>query len=307
MAMFHKILVPLDGSEIAEYALEPALTIARQVEGEVLLLSVPHLKQALIRSHGEGTGFLWPEQSMAADKQRLATYLGEVHEKYAHPLLRLHTKVVEGDEASMIVDTAVTEQVDLIVMSTHGRSGFSRWVLGSVTEKVLRAAPCPVLVIRQPIALTRTLITLDGSILSECALSPGLAVTSVLGGSVTLLRVEATEIEDPLLTAVLDRIDKEAYQTARDTIYRQTENYVQTVAQAHQVHIDQPIKVAALLGEPAHAILDYIEDEGINLVVMATHGRTGLSRWVYGSVTEKVLREGNCAFLVVRPPADAFP
>ena len=116
-------------------------------------------------------------------------YLETIRKSNEQPDLHIQTRLVEGDVAGAIVDTALSEQVDLIVMSTHGYSGLTRWVLGSVTEKVLRSAPCPVLAVRAARHPQKVLITLDGSPLSERAIEPGLAVAQSLNAAVTLLRV----------------------------------------------------------------------------------------------------------------------
>ena len=218
--------------------------------------------------------------------------------------LALRTKVKDGDAAGVIIDTAVAENVDLIVMSTHGRSGLSRWVLGSVTEKVLRQAPCPVLVIRDTKPFSHVLITVDGSPLSEYALAPGFEVARRLGSSVTLFSVEQAEELDPRFIAELERTEKGLGQLASDDFYRRTETYLENLADRYEPQLDQEIQTAPRSTAPvAQSILDFIEANDIDLVVMSTHGRSGLKRWVYGSVTEKVLHGAHCAKLVVRPPA----
>lgn len=304
--MFQKILVPLDGSELAEQALSPAVALSQVKNGELILLSVPVLKQMMMREQA-GYGLLWPEDSLRHSHQELTAYLQRLEQEYAHASLSLRTEVRDGDAAGVILDTAMAENVDLIVMSTHGRSGFSRWVLGSVTEKVLRQAPCPVLVIRDKRQLSHILITIDGSQLSEFALAPGIEVARRLGSRVSLLSVEQEEEIDPQFIAELERAEKGMGQHARDNFYHRTETYLQNIVLKYQPQLEQKIKIAPRSGAPvAQSILDFIEAHDVDLVVMSTHGRTGLKRWVYGSVTAKVLRSAHCALLVVRPPAHAM-
>lgn len=301
--MFQKILVPLDGSELAERALEPAFALAKAAGGELLMLSIPYLKH-LFLAETAGYGLLWPEQSLAYTRDELAAYLQTLAERHAQPGLNLHSRVVEGDEASVIVDTAVSEKIDLIVMSTHGRSGLSHWYLGSVTEKVLQSAPCPVLVMRDAVrSFGHTLITLDGSHLSEQALTPALAVADCFDTAVTLLRVEQPEDLDPNFIYELDAYESGLGSQAREAINFRTENYLSQIAERHQPRCQQKIQLLVMSGSAAKEILTAIEAGSVDLVVMATHGRTGLRRWVYGSVTEKVMRQANCAVLIVRPPA----
>ena len=304
--MFQKILVPLDGSELAEQALSPAVALSRAENSELIMLSVPVLKQMMVRERA-GYGFLWPEDSLRYSRRELTAYLQGLEEANARSGLSLRAEIRDGDAAGVIVDTAMAENVDLIVMSTHGRSGLSRWVLGSVTEKVLRQAPCPVLVIRDKKPFAHMLIPIDGSQLSEFALGPGFEVSRRLGSHVTLFSVEQAEDIDPQFIAELERTEKGLGQHARDDFYHRTETYLQNVALKYQPQIEQEIQIAPRSTAPvAQSILDFVEANDIDLVVMSTHGRTGLRRWVYGSVTEKVLRSAHCAMLIVRPPAHAL-
>lgn len=299
--MFQKILVPLDGSELAEQALEPAHRLAEAANGELLLLSVPYLKHLFVHEVA-GYALLWPEQSMSHTYQELSAYLQSLQEHYPHTGCRWITQIVEGDEASVIVDTAVAQNVDLIVMSTHGRSGFSHWYFGSVTEKVLQSAPCPVLVLREARPFRHVLITLDGSRLSERALLPGLALANSFAANVTLLRVEEPEELDPAFMRELDMQEAGLGRQAYDEFYFRTENYLAEIAERHQPLCHQPLKQLVMAGSPAQEILAAIENSDVDVVVMATHGRTGLRRWVFGSVTEKVMRHVRGGVLIVRPP-----
>ena len=303
--MFDKILIPLDGSELAERALKPGMALAEQSDADVFLLSVPVIEYAFVEER-MGAGFVVPDQMLVQSRRDLKAYHEDIRTHYAHPNVRIHTAVTEGDEAGVIVDTAVRENVDLIVMSTHGRSGFSRWMLGSVTERVLRQAPCPVLVIREDRPLQHIMIALDGSALSEYALTPGLEVAANLGSRLTLFSVESSEDVDPSFVAELERVEAGLGAKTVEDFYHRTENYLQRLQIRLQGKLDQAIHLAPRTGPIVQSILDYIETDKVDLVVMATHGRTGLQRWVYGSVTEKVMRSVDCAMLIVRPPAKEF-
>ncbi|WP_420643688.1 universal stress protein [Candidatus Leptofilum sp.] len=298
--MFQRILVPLDGSDLAERALKPAVLLAEAVQAEIWLLSIPYLSH-LFKEDRAGYGLLWPEQSMADTEEALTNYLQLVKARYEKPGLAIQCHLEAGDEASVIVDTAVAQKMDLIVMSTHGRSGFSHWYLGSVTEKVLRSAPCPVLVVRDERPLRHILITLDGSPLSEQALAPGLTVANCCDAAVTLLSVVQAEQLDPKFVSKLENHEAGLGSQARDSFYYRTENYLTQIVQKHQHLTTQELCLVTLSGNPAEQILKAVEAEAVDLVVMATHGRTGLRRWVYGSVTEKVLRRATCNVLMVRP------
>jgi nucleotide-binding universal stress UspA family protein len=200
--------------------------------------------------------------------------------------------------AEVIMDTAAAEKADLIVMSSHGYSGITRWVLGSVAERVLGGAPCPVLVIRSPKPLQHVLIPLDGSSLSEQALAPGLAVAASLGAEVTLLRAvpraEAGEIRE------FDKIERGLGQRLVEEIREDAEGYLRCLAAARP-HPGIEIKTVVTFEPAADSLLEYVEGHAIDLIAMSTHGRTGLARWRYGSVTEKVLHGSHHSMLIVRP------
>lgn len=300
--MFNKILVPLDGSPLAEQALEPALVMAEQGGGEVVLLRVPVLERMLVPALA-GYGFLWPDQSFEVSRHEANEYLTTIQQARAHPGRTLRAKVVDGDIASVIVDTAAAEQVDLIVMSTHGYSGLTRWVLGSVAERVLHSASCPVIVVRSAEPISNVVITLDGSRLAEKALPPALEVARRLGAQVTLLRVVQDSEVNPTDVDYLEFLEHGLGRRLQEESYEHAEAYLQAMVALHQTP-EQKVNVAVRFGGAAEAILGYADAHDVHLIAMVTHGRTGLRRWVYGSVTEKVLRSSNCAMLVVRPPAE---
>ena len=303
--MFKRILVPLDGSDLAERALGPALAIARQAGGEVHLLRVPVMEAALVPASAGLGGYdlYWPGQAIDASRAEAHEYLDALAKDRAEAGFTLIPHIVEGDVAGTILDFAWEQGVDLIVMSTHGYSGITRWEMGCITEKVLRSAANPVLVGQSDEPVRQVLITLDGSKLAERALAPGLAVASALGAPVTLLRV-VKEVEPAELSELEEkeagfgrRLEQELAQEARD--------YLDGLAQiAAQEGLE--VCTAAPVGRAADRILEYAQLNDIGLTVMATHGATGLRRWVYGSITEKVLRGTHGSMLIVRPETGAL-
>ena len=162
--MFKKILVPLDGSSLSARALPPAMALAQQSNARVILLSVPVLKHMFVLDkYSGGLGFLMPTDSLNDSREEMHNYLESVAARYNHPHVNITLRVVDGDEAGAIVDVAIADEIDLIVMSTHGRSGLQHWLLGSITERVLQSAPCPVLIVRSDKPISHILLPLDGS------------------------------------------------------------------------------------------------------------------------------------------------
>jgi nucleotide-binding universal stress UspA family protein len=290
--MLKKILVPLDGSQLSQRSLEPALALSEQTGAELLLVRVPT---------ADTLSFAVSEARQRELAQNAHVYLETLCKSNQRPQFSIRTQVLGGDVASAIIDFAHAEQSDLIIMSTHGYSGLTRWVLGSVTEKVLRSAPCPVLAIRAARRPQRVLITLDGSPLAERAIEPGLSLAQGLKAEVTMLRCVPHIVADGKLDeherGLSRRLQEDLLVEAREYLRARSD---EAIPWARSVVIKPEVRI----GPPADTILEYVETCGIDLIVMATHGRTGLKRWVYGSVTAKVLRSVSCSMLVVRP-ADA--
>lgn len=296
--MFNKILVSLDGSPLSEHALPTALALAQTPGTDIFIARVPTANG----SHEPPTG-----RQLEVARREIRQYFDDLRLAQP-PTVKLTPLMPEGNVANAIADIAAAEGIDLIVMSTHGYSGVTRWLLGSVTEKILRTAPCPVLAVRTPAAadapkpIRQIAITLDGSELSERALAPGLELAQRLHASVTLLRCvpfvthnnSLDEVERGLGRRLQqDAIDEAAaYLAARSASYAQSERVTRSGVE---------IKTEVRVGPAADNICEFVETYGTDLVVMATHGRTGVQRWVYGSVTEKVLHSVKTSLLVVRP------
>jgi nucleotide-binding universal stress UspA family protein len=297
--MFKRILVPLDGSEMSKRALPMALAIAQQNQGKIVLLRVPVLTKMPLPEGVEGLRLFDDTMSLRHDQCR--GYLRYIEQTYVDENVPFEVHVAEGDAASVIVDTAVAEEVDLIVMSTHGRTGFRRWVLGSVTEKVLRHATCPVLAVQDDDLPETIMITLDGSHLAERSLEPGLALAESLGAQVILVRVQ-----EPIEALTEEeRTQKWAKEVPwlhdlTGSMHKDTLSYLQQIAAHYNQEHETHMKVAVTHNYAADGIIDFAERYDVDLIVMTTHGDSGNGRWTYGSVTEKVVWSAPCAMLVIR-------
>ncbi|MBI5349762.1 MAG: universal stress protein [Chloroflexi bacterium] len=294
--MFRKILIPLDGSELAEQAIPAAMALARQSQGEILLLRVPVFETAVMPAFG-GYGVMYPEQSLEHSRAEAREYLKATQQHNVAPDISCRALIVDGDVASAIVDVAKEENVDVIVMSTHGYSGVTRWVMGSVTERVLGDASCPVYVVRAPELPRHVMITLDGSEFAERALEPGLETAAMFGAKVTVM----SAIRDVSVSVLkeMETLERGMAQRLHDDMVKDVEEYLGKIAKRYH-RDDLTLKTATTFEPAATSILDYVETHDVDLLVMATHGRSGLLRWVYGSVTEKVLRGAKRSMLIVR-------
>ncbi|MCO5195072.1 MAG: universal stress protein [Anaerolineae bacterium] len=302
--MFKRILIPLDGSQLAEAALLPAMALAQVSGGEILLLNVPFVREVYPTSTA-GYRALVPDRVDEEPRDVIQDYLMNLQIRWSATGIKIHTMITDGDEASTILETASAENVDLIVMTTHGRTGLTRWVLGSVTERVLHDAPCPVLVMRTSTPLQKVLITLDGSVIAEYALEPGLAVARALDAQVRLLAVADSGHFDLVASAEIEEAVTKGTSAPLSDERAALEQYLGQLCTNRDW---DGVKVAyeVVDGKAVAAILEYAEAHASDLIVMATHGRTGLRRWLYGSVSGKVMRSANRAMLIVRPPSNAL-
>jgi nucleotide-binding universal stress UspA family protein len=289
---FNKILVPLDGSELAEAALNPALAFAEAQSAEVVLLRV--VVPLAIK--------LDPDlyQRVIDNGQKVAkTYLDSIRARSPYSSARLKGDIVVGKAAKSIIDYSQENEIDLIVMSSHGRSGISRWVYGSVADRVLYHATCPTAVIHpqvetEPFTHKRIMVPLDGSLLAERALKPALKLAQAVSAELVLLRVTFMPLIPPGpipgwpgTEVVMNEDEQEA------------KAYLQRVRDSLP---DSPIQLRVHISASsvAESIIDMADELQVDLIVMSSHGRSGIGRWVFGSETEKTLRGAHCATLVIR-------
>ena len=305
MVPFRSILVPLDGSALAEKALAAALQLARAMAGRADATSV---RLILLRVVGPvalvaADPMLYDElMRMGVDEAQ--AYLKTVVETVDAGPVQVDVQAVSGAPADAIVHYAEEHGVDLIVMSSHGRTGSSRWVYGSVAEKVLHHAPCATVIIRAHVAVAmfqnrKILVPLDGSPLAERALEPALVIADAMQSDVTLLRVAPGRETLPQSTSP----SGEDLGVVRDIAAAQeraeAEAYLQRIygARANR-HLF--FDVVTTGGDIADAIVSYADERHVDLIVMSSHGRSGIGRWLHGSVAEKVLRGADCATLIIR-------
>ncbi len=290
--MFKHILVPLDGSLLAERALPPATNIAEAMSAKLTLLRV--VPQFAILA---ADPMLYEEMNRLGDEDSLS-YL---RSKADALNLSVSIDVISetGQPADTIIQFAEDHEVDLIMISSHGRSGLNRWVYGSVAERVLRQAPCATFIINARVVhelplCRKILVPLDGSDLAERALEPSRQLAAAMGIDLHLLRV-TTSAQQMMETSTM----KEVFDKIEDKEFQEAEAYLKSkYADTPDIRVYFEVDVAT--GTVAEAIVNYAAEHQIDMIVMSSHGRTGLQRWVYGSVAEKVLRSACCATMIIR-------
>lgn len=274
----NRILVPLDGSSLSEAIVPVAEALARDYGAELVLLRAVRARTAV--------GYETPDAKRAEEAEAYLTRIAEGLQRRG--LGRVRWSVSDAGPEQAIAEAAVQNGVDLIAMTTHGRSGLGRLLLGSVAESLVRQAPAPVLLVRgqlspSPGQITKILVPLDGSELSAAILPLVERLAGPFDLSIALLQAveplpsaAMTELS-PKLEEVLARRQKEA------------EGYLSKVAGALG---EKGLRVqhAVRAGTAVDVIQEYARDERIGLIAMTTHGRTGLGRLLFGSVAERVLR-----------------
>jgi nucleotide-binding universal stress UspA family protein len=292
-----KILLPLDGSEFAERAAPVAQRIAAALNADLLIARIiPTLVWAYAAAGGPTSADVY-DQLLRDEERDVEKYLSRMVASGEAQGVRTFTVAARGEVASALLDIIKDEQVDLVVMTTHGRTGAQRFALGSVADRVLRGGSTATLLLRSfdgaaggggaqtHTALERAVVTVDGSRLAESAFDVVEALTGSIIKSVTLLRVLPLEAG--------------AGQT------QDARNYLYDVAGRLRERVGaNGAEVATQLeyGPVAERILEDAEQQR-DLIVMATHGVTGARRWAYGSVTDRVLHGARKPLLVTRMPS----
>ncbi len=288
------VLVPLDGSDVAERALPYAAAVARALGAPLVLVSVRQPAPAALRTRRASEADDAERQTEAAAR----AYLDEASARLG-TAIAVETVVRGGEAAAEIIALAGERGARLLVMSTHGRSGIRRWMRGSVANRILRDAAAPVLVVGphvpaagDALALRHLAVPLDGSPLAEAALPVAGALARALDARVTLVRVIAWAVESYPFSPValsLPELDDELEADAR--AYLHPRSAAITGAQEVVLH-----------GHTADRLCEFVEAERIDLLVMTTHGRSGVVRAVLGSTADRVL-QCPAPVLLVRPPA----
>ncbi|MEZ6143477.1 MAG: universal stress protein [Zavarzinella sp.] len=304
--MLKKILVPLDGSAAAQFAIPWAATLAGKWGAELCLTRV--FIQPMPYFGGEGIASGDPsiyEESKVVQKDAIEQQAQAVGQTY--PSLQVSGTLIDGSEstAGVLANYAQEQQVDLTVMTTHGKGAFARFWLGSVADSYLKIATGKILLVRadpeqQPTGtptIKHVVIPLDGSRFAEQALAPGFALAKEFQASVTLLLV-LDSVED--IRGLIARINKPGLDLELiERALPAAKAYVQGVAEQHS-HCGLPIEQRVLEHGTASAEILAQAGSPETLIALASHGHGGLSRMLFGSVADKVVRGAVGPVLIVR-------
>lgn len=295
--MFRTILVPLDGSALAARALPFAGRVARAAGAELVLFRASP-EGDVPPTRGEVGGERRTSATKASSEK--AADLTAAAERLRREGVSATTWIGSGPAAASILAAVREIGVDLIVMSTHGRSGLGRWIYGSVADEVMRLATVPLLLV--PAAADgswpegrslRVLVPLDGSDLARAVLPPTRAVAHALGAEMLLLRVVV-----PISHAYADSYVFLECDPEED----QAEAARALEAEAEALRSEgRCVGVRTIMGGPVSSIANVARQWEADVIAMATHGSGGIVRLMMGSVATGVLHRAHVPILIVRP------
>jgi nucleotide-binding universal stress UspA family protein len=285
---YQRILVPLDGSDAAEFAIPYAVDLARKHSAELFLLYL----ETLPAFAGDTAA------APTEDQARMQDHLGSLGTRLREEGLRVRDEIIQSrDLADTLLKVLESEHVSLIVMSTQGRTSMTRWLLGSNLEKALGLLPVPILLVRP--VYHKIVVPLDGSTWSERAIPQAVEIARAHNAEIILLHVYQSPVSD-----YADQIALAGQQEMADQNYEQIHDHLLALRNTMR---QQGVRVREHVissHNAAQAICEFVEsEEGVSMVVMSTHGRTGLSRWLFGSVAQSVIKNVRCPVTLVRPDA----
>lgn len=279
-APFPKILVCTDGSPDSEGAITAALNLAKTTGSTVLLLEVlfylaGYELQAPDTLAPPMVNMELMQAQETAARERLEAWKAEAAGEGVtlEPRVRTGSSAYEG-----ILEEAGESQPDLIIMGRHGYTGLTRLLMGSVTARVIGHSPCDVLVVPRevPLSFKSLLVASDGSVFSEAAWTAALSLTKTMGSALIGVAVAASDRDVPVATEVVRGLEAAASQQG--------------------IALDTMVP----MGRPEEGIVKAADFKGASLIIVGSHGRTGLKRLLMGSVAERVIGHAKCPVLVVR-------
>ncbi|MFC1785014.1 universal stress protein [Candidatus Neomarinimicrobiota bacterium] len=290
MKFYKRILFPTDFSECAEAAYEYALLIAKMYNAELHVFFADVRNLNPFDSEFEITTDVQVDLKQSMDKYEL---------KYGINYDKIKKTSIKGyATAPCIIDYIKKEQIDLVIMGTHGRRGIRHMLLGSVTEKVLKTTPCNIITIRKDHSVMSVpkhiLIPTDYSDQSLRAVSEGYDIAQKFSAVLTLLHV----IEEPIPPAYylagnemnVDHIFKTTAKNAQEKLLQISK----------EAGIINNYNIKVIKGHVANSINRFASDNNFDLMIMGSHGYSGLTHFLLGSTTEKVLRSSDCPILIVK-------
>ncbi|WP_036270122.1 universal stress protein [Meiothermus rufus] len=308
--MYQRILLPIDGSTPSEQAAAVGLALARRLGARVVLVHV--VEPQRYRELGNYTEAL--EQARTVGQALLEQWAHRAkRQKVAWATQRTSTQPESRPGvAEALIDAGVAHGCDLVVMGTHGRTGLPRLLLGSVAERMARLAPTPLLLVRpgreKPTLFKRILLAYDGSAYSERALQHADALAEALGAQLWIVHVVPDLAQLYLSAGRAWRFDPQQLEAQLAQEQQRLREQGAFILQEALKQCRQRKKAQTLLREASRHLIgerirEAAEEVKAELIVMGTHGHTGLRKFLLGSVAEDVVQQAMRPVLLVRNPA----
>jgi nucleotide-binding universal stress UspA family protein len=297
--MLEHILLPLDGSALAERVLPHAVALSEAFGSRLTLLRVVYQEQDA-NCHSIVNPMDWQMRKTEAE-----SYLRSVQQRLEQVEIDSEIQIIEGKPANQIIEYAKQNDVQLIMMSSHGSSGVSEWNINSTVQKVLLRALMPVMIIRayqevsedlKGLTYQRLLLPLDGSKRAECILPLAESICSVQNSKIILAHI----VEEPSLPhqtplsdenqGLIDRLKTINLEDAK--------NYMsQLKEQLHEENVDMIIESSI---KPTITLHNIVDKEEVDLVLLSAHGYSGDNRWPYGKITLNFIAYGTTPLIIVQ-------
>jgi nucleotide-binding universal stress UspA family protein len=311
--MYRRILVPLDGSRYGDHALPYAVAIAVRTGATIELVHVHHHHEldsdlaALTPYQYQRIGaadIVHDDDCRAEERAHLEEQAADIELRYG---INVRTRILSGHTADALSSEAAEIVADLIVLSSHAREGIDRIRFGNVAHELIEHLNVPALCVRPPsddaplvaAEIRKVLIPLDGSPFSEQILDVAAPLVQALGAHATLVHVVGTR---PLFTPGFDSGGRSGFGNRAGVVA-----YLRDVADRFAARINEPALTAIEAMDVAASINQLMAVGDFDIVAMATHGRSGLSRLLLGSVADSVLRQSNRPVLLYRPRSVRLP
>lgn len=283
--IYSRVLVPLDGSETAEFAIRFGVDLASKHQADLVLLRLKYISAVQAENDDDDPS--------AAEIQ---DYLRDLKAQYADTGLHISEHLIEthglSDALFKFIDS---ERISVMVMSTQGRMNMLRWLFGKQVEPTLERLPVPTLLVRP--VYNKIIVPLDGSKWSESAIPRATEIARLYDAELILLHIyqgSADQYTADFALAGQQQIADQQFQQVRE----------QLISLRNRLRMEGlNVREQVIRGrDPAQTICDFAhQEEGISMIVMSTHGRTGLARWLVGSVAQQVIRHARCSVTLVNP------
>ncbi len=290
--MYERILVPLDGSNLAKQVFPYVTELARAFDSEVVLVGVCEPEE---REHGQ------------ACRLYINSEAEQLRSSLAGSAVKLRPVVLIGKPAQQILDYAEKNDISLIIISSHGRSGIMPWSLGSTASKVLHRVGVPLIIVRakdtpeesDKVGLfNRILVPLDGSERGEAALPYVVELTRQLASEIILFRV----VEPGRQVHSARGLEYIAFKDLNmDSMKIKAQEYLDGVS-SELAGTKAAVRCEVRVGNCAQEIIKFADEAGCRLIVMSSHGHSAIEAWIHGSVTYKILQASNQSVMLVPSP-----